>query len=131
MILHAESHHGVHGAYRSTGVIFDRTVQTCIFDADADGSRRRLQAGADAATPVAECAETIQQLAEMDQKLEQLKEESRDLKAINHAQMTELKTEIITELKASHQSEANELKTEIAELKALLWQLAKAPTEAT
>ena len=133
-------HHCVHCMYvclytHRTGVIFDRKVQTCIFDTDKvqGGGGRRLSSEQDgttlsalstAASVADKDAKTTACMpsAELAHKLELLEQNYAVATQGLRVKAQELKNEI-TEMMAANKAEAQELKAEIVELKVLLHQL--------
>ena len=133
-------HHCVHCMYvclytHRKGVIFDRKVQTCIFDTDKvqGGGGRRLSSEQDgttlsalstAASVADKDAKTTACMpsAELAHKLELLEQNYAVATQGLRVKAQELKNEI-TEMMAANKAEAQELKAEIVELKVLLHQL--------
>ena len=132
-------HHCVHCMYvclytHRTGVIFDRKVQTCIFDTDKvqGGGGRRLSSEQDGTTlsalstaasvadkdakttacmPSAELAHKLELLEQnYAVKAQELKNEITGLKAATQTQLTELRV--------ANKAETRDLKNEITEMKA-------------
>ena len=112
-------------------MIFDRKVQTCIFDTgktQGDGRRRQLgspseQNGMTLSTTASACMPA----SELEHKLEALKADTSvaaELSVITQAQISELKVANHAETREL-KAETRGLKAEITELKALLRQLVK------